>query len=383
MDNFDRNDLTRLLNVPSRPCVTIYMPTHTVGLQGQQDPIRLKNLLTEAEQQLGGHWMRPAEAREMLEPVRALLTDSMFWNEADQGLAVFLAPDMCVYYRLPCAFEERLAVGDQFRIRPLLPALNHEGEYYVLALSQNKVVFYAGDAQQLRAVDVPELPAGMQTALNYDGADRGMQVHSGSWGATGKQGAVFHGQGGVSDSVKDDLRSFFRLVSSAVSKRLGTGRQPLILACVDYLAPLYREVNSYPALLPQIVEGNPDYLDANQLFQRVRPLAAQHFDRQRQQSLETFRQRNGGKTASSRVEEIVAAAQQGRVDTLLVDQTADVWGQFQAAEGTVTVHAAAEPDDVELLDVSVLETLRHRGTVYPVPADQSPAQGPVAALFRY
>jgi hypothetical protein len=359
------------------------MPTHTVGLQGQQDPIRLKNLLNEAERQLSGQWMRPAEARVMLEPARALLTDSLFWTRAGNGLAIFLSPDSFQSFQLAHPFEEMLVVGDQFRIRPLLPVLDYDERFYVLSLSQNKTALYEGDLHRLVPLETEGLPGNMVDALNYDGADPGMQVHSGAWGSAGKQGAVFHGQGGIPDSVKNDLRAYFRLVNSAVGKFLNGSSAPLLLVCVDYLAPLYRDVNSYPHLLPETVEGNSDYLEASQLHERVKGQASRYFQQKRRQALETLRQRNGGRTASCQVEQIVPAACQGRVDTLFVAEKGTAWGVFQPAAGVVTVHEQVVPDDVDLMDMSIVETLKHRGTVYAVPTDETPAGAPLAALFRY
>lgn len=383
MNSFGQNDLTNLLRVQERPCVTIYMPTHPTGQQSQQDPIRLKNLLTEAEKQLSGHWLRPVEARTMLQPARALVDDSLFWSQGGRGLALFLTPGGCRRFRLDCPFEETVSVGDQFLIRPVLPVMNQMGNYYLLALSQNKVTLYEGEMQRLESLAVEELPRSMQDALNYDDVDRGSQVHSAAVGVTGKRGGVFHGQGGIPDSLKDDLRSYLRVVASVINKRLSGQTAPLILACVDYLAPLYREVNTYPHLLAEFVEGNPDYLTAAQLLDRARPVVRNHGDRARQTAMQAFVERKNGRTASWDVREIVPAAVQGRVDTLFVDVKASVWGAYRQDDATVTVHEEAAADDMDLLDLAVRETLQNRGVVYPVADEERPAEAPLSAVFRY
>jgi hypothetical protein len=383
MNNFDRNELTNLLRVQDRPCVTIYMPTHPTGQQSQQDPIRLKNLVTQAEKQLSGHWLRPVEAREMLQPARALVRDSLFWSQAGRGLALFLTAGTCKRYRLDCALEESLFVGDQFQLRPALPMISPTGHFFLLALSQNKVTLYEGEMQRLESLAVEELPRNMAEALNYDDVDRGSQVHTAAVGVTGKQGGVFHGQGGIPDAMKDDLRAYLRAVSSAVEKRLSGQTGPLILACVDSVAPVYREVNTYPHLLDERVEGNPDYLTAAQLLDRVRPVVRRHGDRAKQAAMQAFQERKNGRTASWDVPQIVTAALQGRVDTLLVDVKAPVWGEYHPDDATVSVHEQAQGDDVDLLELAVRETLQHRGTVFPVSDEERPADSPMSAVFRY
>jgi len=66
MDVFDDSELRRLTSEEVGPCVTVYLPTHVSGEQGQQDPVRLKNLLQRAEEQFVDGGMRAAEARELL-----------------------------------------------------------------------------------------------------------------------------------------------------------------------------------------------------------------------------------------------------------------------------------------------------------------------------
>ena len=52
MDILTRAELEQLMRKEQPGCVSIYLPTHRTGVETQQDPIRLKNLLREAEKQL-------------------------------------------------------------------------------------------------------------------------------------------------------------------------------------------------------------------------------------------------------------------------------------------------------------------------------------------
>ncbi len=51
------------------PAVSIFVPTHRASQEIRQDPIRLKNLVRQAEQQLIKEGTRPAKARTLFEPV--------------------------------------------------------------------------------------------------------------------------------------------------------------------------------------------------------------------------------------------------------------------------------------------------------------------------
>jgi hypothetical protein len=68
------------------------MPTVRAG-DTQQNPIRFKNLLREAEKRLmeQGHLRqnRNGDAGDFLDPLRALTDDRDFWEHQQEGLALF------------------------------------------------------------------------------------------------------------------------------------------------------------------------------------------------------------------------------------------------------------------------------------------------------
>ncbi len=51
-------------------CVSIYLPTHKMGEEVQQDPIRYKNLLVEAEKKLKEFEVPPQDIEDLLEEPR-------------------------------------------------------------------------------------------------------------------------------------------------------------------------------------------------------------------------------------------------------------------------------------------------------------------------
>ena len=49
MDILNPTDLKSLIAQQGKWCISLYMPAHGVGREQQQDSVRLKNLLAEAE----------------------------------------------------------------------------------------------------------------------------------------------------------------------------------------------------------------------------------------------------------------------------------------------------------------------------------------------
>jgi hypothetical protein len=384
MDTFSASELRRLSGTGHGTCISIFMPTHAAGRDGQQDVLRLKNLTAKAERDLLEQGMRSPEVRKLLQPVRDLPGEPSFWEKRSQGLALFVADGVFDRFRVPLELEEAVVVNQRFQIKPLLPLLNTNERFYLLAFSQNQVRFFRGSHSGCDEVSVEGLPESMAKALNYDQISRSPQVHSGQRGSEfGKQGAVFHGQGDERDIAKEDLAKYFRLIDTALHPVLRNQQTPMILAAVQYLLPIFRDASTYPHLASEELAGNPDHLSGHELHARAWPLVAAWSDAHQVAAAAKYYQLAGtGKTASD-LPQILPAACQGQIETLFVERGAHRWGRFDAQSGEVRLNGRAEPGvDDDLLDLAAVQTLLSRGTVYSVEAGKCPSP-PICAVLRY
>ncbi len=139
MDLFNRTALKNLMKNQEGVCVSLFMPTESSPANSQQNQIRFKNLLREAKNALIEKKHPEAGTDDFLEPAHNLLNDFFFWGNQRRGFALFLSPDVVSPFRAPITFEELLVVGNRFHTKPLLPLLSGDGQFYILAISQNEV----------------------------------------------------------------------------------------------------------------------------------------------------------------------------------------------------------------------------------------------------
>jgi hypothetical protein len=382
-----RNDLSKLIEFKNDSCISIYLPTHPYGREEQQDPIRLRNLASRAEKQLVASGMRRPEAEKLLEPIQKTLTDSDFWQHQHDGLALFLAPGFFQRYRLPFSFSELLVITSAFHIKPLLPLLSEDGQFYLLAISQNQIRLLQGSRDTVTEFDLKDIPTSLAEALRFDDPEKQLQYHTSTRSAVGdqKRGAMYHGQGtGVNGKDKDLLR-FFHQVDGGLKEVLEDTHIPLLLAGVEYLLPIYREANSYPLLLDEFIPGNPDKLSDEQLheqaWQIIKPIFKEKLDKAAAQYRMLAGQEAG--TAVQLVAQVARAAYYGWIDTLFVETNAQVWGRFDPENGAIIAHEKPTPGDRDLLDFAAEHTLINKGTVYAVAKDDVPGSSQAAAILRY
>jgi hypothetical protein len=378
-----REELRALVENRQNPSVSIYMPAHPKYSDVRQDPIRLKNLLRKAQEELTAIGMRPWEAKKLLRPARDLCTERPFWLQGGDGLALFRAPDRMRAYHVPRRFDELVVVGDRFHIKPLIGLLS-DPQFYLLALSQNEIRLFHGTRHGIEELPLPaDVPKRMEDAHGQDDLQPKLQLFMGARGERGSTAAVHHGYHTGNEDTRQDLLRYFHRVNRGLQSLLREERAPLVLAGVDYLLPLYREANTYAHLLERGVPGNPEGVRAEHLHQQAMELLAPYFLEAQQVAADRYRQLLGTGLASSNLMEIVPAAYLGRVEILFVAADVQQWGTFDPSRLTLRQHAEAEPGDDDLLDLAAVQTLLQGGVVYEGAPQDVPGDGPVAALYRY
>ncbi len=380
MNTFSKDELKNLTETQKGLCVSIFMPTYRAGAESQQNQIRLRNLLREAEEKLVARGCRLQDAKSLLEPAQSLVGNVLFWRQQKDGLAIFAAAGIFRRYCLPAAFPELAVVDDRFHLKPLLPVLSSEGRFYILALSQNGVRILEGSAFSAAEVDLETIPKNLADALQLDQPERQVRFRAGS---AGGQGTMISGHGADIEDSKDNILKYFRQVDKGLRDFLKEERVPLILAGVEYLLPIYKEANTYPHLVGEGIPGNPKGMNVDQLYKAAWQIVKPTFAKAQTEAIAQYRQSSGTGLTSSRIEEILSAALHGRIAVLFVALDMQRFGTFDTERSEVRLHETMQPGDVDLLDFAALQTVLSGGKVYALAPDDVPDRLPLAAIFRY
>jgi hypothetical protein len=102
--------------------VSLYLPTHRSGIEVEQDPIRLRNLMAASEHELALLGWSPRDIADLLAPARALVGDEDYWRHQSAGLAVFVAAGVFHTFRAPITFTGLAVVAAQFQNSSVHPS---------------------------------------------------------------------------------------------------------------------------------------------------------------------------------------------------------------------------------------------------------------------
>lgn len=383
MTNFSLAELKVLASWETGPCVSIYMPIDRTNVRPQQETARLNHFLKQAEGQLIEMEMRRPDAEAILAPARALISNDDFWRQPREGIALFLAPDFFRYFddnSIAIEFSEMLTVADHFQIKPLLPLLTGNGQFYILALKQKHIGLLLGTRDTIRSIHLEGAPGDIHEALGEEMSDTETQGRPMDVGDHHEKFGAYD----PSYKEKDRILRYCRVVNGVIHKYLADGQTPLILAGMKYQHSIYREANTYPHLLDVSIERNVENLSAEELHRLAWEIVEPTFRQAREHALDRFRQNVHNGRTSDQLADILEAAHLGRVDTLFVVEGNQRFGKFDPKTTHTQEFNEQSPGSVDLIDEAAAQTILNGGTVYVLSPEALPDLPAIpAAMLRY
>ncbi|HET6528154.1 MAG TPA: hypothetical protein VFG39_05330 [Balneolaceae bacterium] len=372
-----RETIINLANQESDLCISIYLPTHKMGEQVQQDPIRLKNLLNEVQKRLKSHDITDQKIETLLEKPTKLLDKPSFWAENDEGLAFFISDEYFDFFRIPHSPEQRLMIDNHFLITPLVPMISLEGTFCVLALSQKRVRLLRCTRTNVENVELDDTPLSMDEFRQYNVYEKNIYT-----GGNPRAQTAFQGWGDGSYD-RNDVENYLKIIENEVTSILRKWNDPLVLAGVKEVAALYKKINHYHRLMDQVVTGNPDPWSDDEIKKAGWEKIQSYFLKDMYEDMRRFGNLTDTEKQSENLTKIVEAAYYGKIDSLFVSLDGDSWGWFDPDHDVV--HHSAEPKNGEhdLINMAAIKTLTQSGNVYALDKDNMPNNASIAAIFRY
>ncbi len=363
-------------------CISMYLPLQHPDSDSRQDQIRSRHLMQEAQKKLHAYDVRPAEADKLLKPAQEFFDSLWFEKSPLDALALLTTPAQFHTFFLPYPVQELVVVAPRLHITPLLPLLERSARFFVLALSQNQNSLWRVE-DTIEPIEMEGVPANLAQAVSDKefGKVRNLRPLPRSVGGGGRQ-AISYGQGGGAEDLKQELLPYVRQVETGVAHALHNENAPLVVACVNYLYPLYRQVNTYNHLLEDFIVGSPDKAAPTELVARATKLLQPYFEQGKRQAQTRYARAVAAKRATNDLEKILPAAHQGRIELLFVQADTQRCGSFDEKARTLHLHPDKHGDQ-DLMNLAALYTLENGGAVYTLPSAEMPNDAALAAVLRF
>jgi Bacterial archaeo-eukaryotic release factor family 11 len=377
-----------LAQVKGETCVSLYLHTSPLRENVRANRIAFRDIAREALSQLkeaGADKNKIAVFAEQFDHLAGLDHDDKdgdkirkrqrakpdeieaFWHYQANGLAVLATANTMRTFRLPDAPKPLAEVADRLHLTPLIRAMTSPHDAFVLALAEESVrlvhVFANFPPERLQ---VPDLPR------NADEATRRPSVH-----IRAPRGRLQNLEG-----EKVLLHQYARKIEQAVSGALAGRNAPLVLAAAEPLASIFRSVNTYPRLVDEMIDGNPDQVSDGELEDAVIPVLDRLYSRELKAAIALYHELKP-RRATTDISYAAHAATAGAIDQLLVDLDAVVPGLVSDVDGSVTYSASDDAETYSVVDEVARRALFTGARVMGARSEELPDRAALAAILRY
>lgn len=355
--------------------ITILIPTHRKGRDVSQDPIQLKNQLSEVERELESLGRKPRERAERLSQARSLLGDKEFWEHQSDGLALYVDDSAALTpVSVPVGVQPSFYVGQVFHLRHLIPSMNL-AKVPVLTVTKKAVRLFSGSKSSIDEVDA-DLPESFDDVNWFVDREKQRQQHPDRAGAGGR---ATHGHE-PSARAEEDRDRFLRAVADALPAAVRN--TPLVVLGDDDLVERFGSIAGLETVSPERSGvGNP--ADDNLIHEMAVPAIVQIERAGETEALKQAMDRLGVGQGTTHVSEALPAAMTGRIDEVVLERAAEpVWGRVDATTMTVERHEELETGDVDLMDRLVVEARKTSANVSTT-AESIEEGDSFVATFRY
>lgn len=363
---FNRDTVKHLQTLNARPSVTITLPTNRTAPDNQKDPIRLKNLVTEATERLEAEFGK----RETAELTARLqeLADGVDHDHNQNGLVLFVSADYRNAFKVPYRLPERVAIDDNFLTRDIVFAMNRSPLYWVLVLTEKPTRLYLGQREELSEVREYGFPQ------EYSGPGAGSAVSSGI---------------GANPSQEKDraLEAFMRDVDASLLAAVQEGPFPVLLVGLPQNLSAFGKVTRHADFIMRELPGGHDSLNAHELGELVWPEARAALRERRREIFDQLETARGQGRTVSDLDEAWQASIDGRVDVMVVEESMSYPAQVSADGRSITPLPTGKEEGADAyadaVDEMMEAVMQHGGRAVFVEDGELQEYGGLVMLTRY
>lgn len=373
-DQVDLKQTFKTLRAQSgEPVVSVFVPTHRIFPENEQDPIALKNQLKVVEERVTAEYDKRVAAS-VMEQIDAQIAE-LDHNYNLDTLAIFATPESAQVLRLPFSAKARVVIGQKFATRDFMRDLSESVGYYVLVITSEVARLIEGVNDRL----VKEIKGGAHRQQTM--SELTFPINNSTLPTGSKADRT-----GSSDDDKY-LKEFFNRVDKSLQELYNKSPLPVILVGDSHNMGFFEKMCDRPDIIIGKVD-NLTYLNDSKpedIIQGVQEVVAEKRQSRYETAKGDLEKARNEKMVRTDLQQIYRAASEGNAVTLLVRQGYTVAATIDETAQTLLVQDDATLDEVT--DDAVGEVIElvsnNGGEVVFVPSEQMDEKEPIALITRY
>lgn len=294
----NKSELIKLQSINSYPSVSILMPTHRHHPENQQDKIRLKNLISEAEKRLLSEFKK-SEIRSLLEKLHKVV-DRIDFQYLSDGLAIFMNNYFGSHYCLNFPLKERMLIDKNFAIRDIVFAINRSQPYLILIISDKIIRLFTSVRKELTEI-----------------TDSGFPF---------KNKFYISEKDNLSESENDRIipnieheRIYLREADNLLKDVITNEQISIAILAVTQKISLFSEISNYSDNIVVAINGNYEHSNIQDISEMVWSEMKKAFAFRREKVLKELEKAIGINKYATGIDEVWKLAMEGRGKILLTE----------------------------------------------------------------
>ncbi|PZT73487.1 MULTISPECIES: baeRF3 domain-containing protein [unclassified Streptomyces] len=351
------------------PALSLTMPTHRRAPDNAQDPVRLRNLLSEAHNRLEAD---PAVSRETCAAIKRQLERAV--SELDQrraldALVLLATADEYRIWRLPRTAPERVVLSDSYLTHNLVAAKAQARPFWALTVAADHAALFSGTTESAQEARIGGFPL---TAPREEFNPQRME-------RTGDTPSNF---------ANEDTKLFLRTVDEKLRAVLATDPRPLYLVGIAPALALFDEAGQCAKdAVGRVTKGAPADNAPRELLTELRPALDARRARFAAEIDARLDAARGRKAFAGGLDEVWAAVREGRAGLVAVEEHYQQTVRMDEEHLRPVTDEVVDPADVtireDIVDELVEAALDSGAEVYFVADGSLEAHGRIAAELRF
>lgn len=372
--NLTSDNISALRNEKGNICISVIVPTHRFSPERKSDKTEVVKALVNAKQLLQNKYPE-ADIKVLLERMDELL-ETIDFTRNMEGLGLYISHAVKLSVQFPFPVQEKVMVNDNFELRDLIYMDNYADTYYILLLTEQVGRLFKGSWNTLFEIKDNHFPMAHKDDYVY---------------AKPVRSSSYAGHAHVKNFEKDKseletirLRDFFRKLDKILDNYLVNGI-PLIVLGVEKELSLFTGVSKHVEKIVGKIAGSYNYENEKVLADITWPVMRLHLENKRKTMVKEFEEKIGEGLGLSGIQEVWAAAREGKAFNLLVEKDYRQPGFLAENEYHLYIHPTKKANRVlaDAVDDIIETVLEKSGHVYFVDNGILKDHQRIALITRY
>jgi len=367
-------DLESMLETQDQPCLSLIIPTVNYTHGRTLNPEIIQKALSKAEKLLANTAWPSEQIAQLVSKVESL-KNKIDYMRLQQGLAIFISPDIFRIYLLPFSVVEKIILARTFEIRDILYFNQFLETYYLLAVSKKLVRLFKGRGRDLQELVNDDFPRKYVEEYEYSLPSPGR--------VAGQGVKSFERDKSVLQEKR--MKTFFHHADVTLDKYLKKGMR-LFVAGVDEELAGFEMVSHHTKHIAGKIKGNYDVDAAHPLAEVAWKLILEEVGNHHAKLISQLQEDRGRNLTAGGIVEVWRCAYEGKGLTVLLEKDYRVRGYLHT-ENRGRLHVEPPAGKYEIIQDAandVLEVVKEKGgNIVIVENGLLREFGHIAMLLRY